>query len=83
MNAEYEGAVMGDGLTWAQYQLIFCQQDSSNLPVHVFSFEKFKEIAESNKVQLFLLRFYETLNFAQFEPESSSTFTVCRQAATA
>jgi hypothetical protein len=53
--------------------------------VHIFSFEKFKEIAESKKFQLFFLRLLKTLNFPQFAngPESTSTFTVCRQAATA
>jgi hypothetical protein len=51
--------------------------------VHVFSFEKFKEIAKSKKFQLFFLRLLKTLNIAQFGPESTSTFTVCRQAATA
>jgi hypothetical protein len=51
--------------------------------VHIFSFQKFEEIAESKKFQLFFLRLFKTLNFAQFGPESISTFTVCRQAATA
>jgi hypothetical protein len=47
-----------------------------------FLLKSLKKLLKVKSFKLFL-RLFETLNFAQFGPESTSTFTVCRQAATA